>query len=113
VWAANNVRATEKAIRDSGLGLNPMPEGNTIRIPLPDLTEERRADLKKVAGKYAESARVAVRNVRKDGMDQIKKSDATEDEQKQQSDEVQKLTDDYVAKVDTMLSDKESDIMTV
>jgi ribosome recycling factor len=113
VWDANNVRATEKAIRDSGLGLNPMPEGNTIRIPLPDLTEERRADLKKVAGKYAESARVAVRNVRKDGMDQIKKSDATEDEQKQQSDEVQKLTDDYVAKVDTMLSDKESDIMTV
>ena len=113
VWDANNVRATEKAIRDSGLGLNPMPEGNTIRIPLPDLTEERRADLKKVAGKYAEAARVAVRNVRKDGMDQIKKSDATEDEQKQQSDEVQKLTDDYVAKVDVMLSDKESDIMTV
>ena len=113
VWDANNVRAAEKAIRDSGLGLNPMPEGNTIRIPLPDLTEERRADLKKVAGKYAEAARVAVRNVRKDGMDQIKKSDATEDEQKQQSDEVQKLTDDYVSKVDMMLSDKEKDIMTV
>lgn len=113
VWDAGNVKATEKAIRDAGLGLNPMPEGNTIRIPLPDLTEERRADLKKVAGKYAEAARIAVRNIRKDGMDQIKKSDATEDEQKQQEGEVQKLTDDFVAKIDKLLADKESDIMKV
>jgi len=113
VWDASNVKAVEKAIRDSGLGLNPMPEGNTIRIPLPDLTEERRADLKKVAGKYAEAARVAVRNIRKDGMDSIKNGDGTEDDQKRQSDEVQKLTDDYVSKIDKILSDKESDIMTV
>ena len=113
VWDASNVKATEKAIRDAGLGLNPMPEGNTIRIPLPDLTEERRADLKKVAGKYAEAARIAVRNIRKDGNDQIKKSDATEDEQKQLEGDVQKLTDDYVSKIDKLLSDKESDIMTV
>lgn len=113
VWDEGNVKATEKAIRDAGLGLNPMPEGSTIRIPLPDLTEERRQDLKKVAGKYAEAARISVRNIRKDGMDQIKKSDATEDEQKQQEGEVQKLTDDYVSQIDKLLADKESDIMTV
>ena len=113
VWDSSNVKAVEKAIRDAGLGLNPMPEGNTIRIPLPDLTEERRAELKKVAGKYAEAARIAVRNIRKDGMDQIKKSDDSEDAQKQYEGEVQKLTDDYVAKIDKMLSEKESDIMKV
>ncbi|MGH1398344.1 MAG: ribosome recycling factor [Alphaproteobacteria bacterium] len=113
VWDAGNVRAAEKAIRDSGLGLNPMPEGNTIRIPLPDLTEERRADLKKVAGKYAEAGRVAIRNVRKDGMDSIKKGDASEDEKKQYEGEVQDLTDEFIKKVDKLLSDKESDIMTV
>jgi len=113
VWDAGNVKAAEKAIRDAGLGLNPMPEGNTIRIPLPDLTEERRQDLKKVAGKYAESARIAIRNVRKDGMDSIKNGDEPEDMQKKLSDDVQKLTDDIVKRVDSMLSDKESDIMTV
>lgn len=113
VWDVGNVKAAEKAIRDCGLGLNPMPEGTTIRIPIPDLTEERRADLKKVAGKYAEAARIAVRNVRKDGMDAIKKGDEPEDEQKRLSDEVQKLTDDIIKRIDTMLSDKESDIMTV
>lgn len=113
VWDSGNVKATEKAIRDAGLGLNPMPEGNTIRIPLPDLTEERRVELKKIAGKYAETARIAVRNVRRDGMDEIKASDATEDEQKRQSDEVQKLTDEMVKRVDDMLAEKESDIMKV
>lgn len=113
VWDQNNVGAVEKAIRDAGLGLNPMPEGNNIRIPIPDLNEERRAELVKVAGKYAESARIAVRNVRKDGMDAVKKSDATEDEQKRLSDEVQKLTDDAVKVIDTALADKEKDIMTV
>ena len=113
VWDAGNVKAVEKAIRDAGLGLNPMPEGNTIRIPIPDLTEERRADLKKVAGKYAEAARIAVRNVRKDGMDAIKSGDGTEDDQKRDSDAVQKLTDDVIKRIDTLLSDKESDIMTV
>lgn len=113
VWDQNNVHAVEKAIRDSGLGLNPMPEGNNIRIPLPDLTEERRAELSKIAGKYAESARVSVRNVRRDGMDEIKKDDFPEDEAKRLQDEVQKLTDDAIKRVDDALADKEKDIMTV
>ena len=113
VWDSGLVRATEKAIRDSGLGLNPMPEGNTIRIPLPDLSEERRKELQKIAGKYAENARISVRNVRRDGMDMIKKSDATEDDQKRESDEVQKLTDEMIARIDKMLADKEVDIMKV
>jgi len=113
VWDAGNVKAVEKAIRDAGLGLNPMPEGTTIRIPIPDLTEERRADLKKVAGKYAEAARIAVRNVRKDGMDGIKSGDGTEDDQKRDSEDVQKLTDDIIKRIDVLLTDKESDIMTV
>ena len=113
VWDAGNVGAVDKAIRDAGLGLNPMPEGTNIRIPLPDLNEERRAELSKVAGKYAETARVAIRNVRKDGMDSIKKGDESEDEQKRLQDEVQKLTDDAIKKVDQTLADKEKDIMTV
>lgn len=113
VWDAANVKAVEKAIRDAGLGLNPMPEGTTIRIPLPDLTEERRQDLKKVAGKYAEASRVAIRNVRKDGMDSIKNGDEPEDTQKKLFDDVQKLTDDVIKRVDAMLLEKESDIMTV
>lgn len=113
VWDNSLVKATEKAIRDSGLGLNPMPEGQTIRIPLPDLSEERRKELQKVAGKYAEAARVSVRNVRRDGMDAIKKGGASEDLQKNQSDDVQKLTDEAIKKIDAMLSDKEKDIMKV
>lgn len=114
VWDANAAPATEKAIRDSGLGLNPQREGNVIRIPLPDLNEERRTELSKVAGKYAEAARVAVRNVRRDGMDSIKNSDdMSEDEQKRESDVVQKLTDEMIAKIDSILVDKEKDIMTV
>ncbi len=117
VWDGSAVKSVEKAIRDSGLGLNPMPDGNNIRIPIPDLNEERRQELVKVAGKYAESARIAVRNVRRDGMDTIKKlekgGDITEDDSKKLSDDVQKLTDEAVKKVDSMLSDKEKDIMTV
>ncbi len=113
VWDNGLVKATEKAIRDSGLGLNPMPEGSTIRIPLPDLSEERRKELQKVAGKYAEAARISVRNVRRDGMDSIKKSTAPEDLQKNQSDEVQKMTDEIIKKVDAMLVEKEKDIMKV
>lgn len=117
VWDAGLVKATEKAIRDAGLGLNPQPEGNTIRIPIPDLNEERRAELSKIAGKYAESARVSVRNVRRDGMDALKKmekdGDISEDEHKRMTDEVQKLTDEKIQKIDTMLSDKEKDIMQV
>lgn len=117
VWDAGNVKAVEKAIRDAGLGLNPMPEGNNIRIPIPDLNEERRTELTKVAGKYAETARISVRNVRRDGMDALKKSEKdneiSEDERKRYENEVQKLTDDMVGKIDQMLSDKEKDIMTV
>ena len=117
VWDASLVKAVEKAIRDAGLGLNPQPEGNVIRVPVPELNEERRAELAKVAGKYAEDARIAVRNVRRDGMDSVKKAekdgDITEDDQKHYSDDIQKLTDEMVQKIDTMLSDKEKDIMTV
>ena len=117
VWDTSAVRSVEKAIRDAGLGLNPMPDGNNIRIPIPDLNEERRQELTKVAGKYAESARVAVRNVRRDGMDSVKKmekdGDISEDDMKRLSDDVQKLTDDAIKQVDSMLADKEKDIMTV
>lgn len=114
VWDATNTPMVEKSIRNSGLGLNPMAEGTLIRIPMPELNEERRAELTKVAGKYAEQARVAIRNVRKDGMDQIKADkDLPEDDQKRQSDEVQKLTDDHIKQVDSLLSDKEKDIMAV
>ena len=117
VWDGSAVKAVEKAIRDSGLGLNPMPDGNNIRIPIPDLNEERRQELSKIAGKYSETARIAVRNVRRDGMDSIKKmekdGDITEDDLKRFSDEIQKLTDDKIKDIDKMLSDKEKDIMTV
>ena len=113
IWDAGNVKAAEKAIRDAGLGLNPMPEGNNIRIPIPDLNEERRSELTKIAGKYAENTRISVRNVRKDGMDTVKKDDLPEDEEKRLQDEVQKLTDEAIKKIDTMLADKEKDIMTV
>lgn len=113
VWDANNVGAVEKAIRESGLGLNPMPEGNNIRLPIPDLNEERRAELVKIAGKYAEASRISVRNVRKDGMDEVKKDDYPEDEEKRLQEEVQKLTDEAIKQVDTLLAEKEKDIMTV
>ena len=114
VWDGNNTPAVEKAIRNSGLGLNPMAEGTLIRIPMPELNEERRRELTKVAGKYAEQSRIAIRNIRKDGMDAIKADDdLPEDDSKRQSDEVQKLTDDHIKQVDTLLSDKEADIMAV
>lgn len=113
VWDKSSVAAVEKAIRNSGLGLNPMPEGTMIRVPVPELNEERRQELGKVAGKYAEQARVSVRNIRRDGMDQIKKADLPEDESKRVSDEVQKLTDELIKKIDGMLADKEKDIMTI
>lgn len=114
VWDAGNAKAVEKAIMEAGLGLNPQTEGATIRLPIPDLTEERRKELSKVASKYAESARIAIRNVRRDGMDAVKKDDdLSEDEQKRLSDEVQKLTDDAVKTVDELLVTKEKDIMTV
>lgn len=115
VWDATISKNVEKAIRESGLGLNPQAEGNVIRVPVPQLNEERRKELTKVAGKYAEGARVAVRNIRRDGMDGIKamKGEVSEDDQKRLSDEVQKLTDGYIAQIDKMLVDKEKDIMTV
>lgn len=117
VWDAGLTKNVEKAIRDAGLGLNPQPEGSTIRIPVPELNEERRQELVKVAGKYAEQARVSVRNIRRDGMDSLKKmekdGDISEDEQKRLSDEVQKLTDEYVGKIDTLLAEKEQDVMKV
>lgn len=114
VWDASIAGKVDKAIRNSGLGLNPQTEGSTLRIPVPELNEERRVELQKVAGKYAEQARISVRNVRRDGMDSIKKDkDMSEDEQKRKSDEVQKLTDEMIAKIDKMLSEKEQDIMVI
>lgn len=116
VWDGGTVKAVEKAIRDANLGLNPAPDGNLIRIPVPALTEDRRKDLVKVAGQYAESARVAVRNIRRDGMEALKKMKAdgqSEDENKKLGEDVQKLTDDYVKKIDVLLVEKEKDIMTV
>ncbi len=114
VWDRSLVSAVEKAIRDSGLGVNPIVEGTSIRIPIPALTQERRIELKKVAGKYAEHARVAVRNVRREGMEAIKKAkDLSEDDQKRLHDQVQKLTDESVMHVDEALAAKEIEIMQV
>jgi ribosome recycling factor len=116
VWDSGTVKAVEKAIRDAGLGLNPAPDGNLIRVPIPELNQDRRKELTKIAGQYAESARVAVRNIRRDGMEVLKKEKAngqSEDENKRLGEDVQKLTDEYVKKIDTMLADKEKDIMTV
>ena len=117
VWDKGLVTPTAKAIRDAGLGLNPQPDGQTIRIPLPELTTERRDELAKLASKYAEGARVAVRNVRRDGMDSLKKAEKdkkiSEDEHRQKSDEVQKLTDRYVKQVDETTATKEKEIKTV
>lgn len=117
VWDKGQVAATEKAIRESSLGLNPMAEGQLIRIPLPELNEERREELVKVAGGYAEQARIAVRNVRRDGMDQIKKaekdSDISQDDAKLYSDEVQELTDKFITVIDETLVTKEAEIRQV
>ena len=117
VWDKSMVQKVEKAIRDSGLGINPQLNGTIIMLPIPELNEERRRDLTKVAGTYAENARVSVRNVRRDGMEQVKgwdkKSEISEDEAKQAEVEIQKLTDQYVKQVDVALVDKEKDIRTV
>jgi len=114
VWDMNNAQAVEKAIRESGLGLNPQAEGALIRVPVPELNEERRKELTKVAGQYAEAGRVAVRNVRRDGMDGIKKDgDLSEDDKKRLEKDVQELTDAKIKIVDEMLASKEQDIMTV
>jgi len=114
VWDAGLAKAVEKAIRDAGLGLNPQPDGQLIRVPVPELSQERRVELVKIAGKYAESARIAVRNVRRDAMDEIKKQKTgSEDEQKSQSEKVQKLTDDCIKKIDETLAHKEKEISHV
>lgn len=117
VWDAGLVKSVEKAIQDADLGLNPMADGQLVRIPLPDLSEERRKELAKLAGKYAETARVAIRNVRRDGMETLKKQEKegeiSEDEHKRLSTEIQKLTDKHIGVIDSQLSDKEKDILTI
>jgi len=117
VWDKGMVKAVEKAIMDAGLGLNPQADGQMVRIPIPPLNEERRKELAKVAGKYTEEARIAVRNVRRHGMDELKKAekdgDISEDEHRQYSDEIQKMTDANIAKIDETLAHKEEEIMQV
>ena len=115
VWDRGNVGPVEKAIRNAGLGINPITDGQMIRLPIPELTEERRKELAKLAGQYAEKARVAVRNVRRDGMDALKtdekKHEISEDEHKRHSVEVQKLTDTVIADIDAAAHSKEQEIL--
>ncbi len=115
VWDKSNVGPVDKAIRSAGLGLNPIMDGQTLRIPIPDLTEERRKELAKLAGQYAEKARVAARNVRRDGMDNLKtdekKGVISEDDRKRRETEVQKLTDSTIADIDAAAASKEKEIL--
>ena len=117
VWDKTMVGAVERAIRDSGLGLNPMTDGQTVRVPIPILTEERRKELARTAHRYAEGCRVSVRGVRRDGMEQIKnfekKHEIGEDVARTWQDDVQKLTDQYIKRIDETLADKEKDIKQV
>ncbi len=117
VWDRGVVKAVDKAIREAGLGLNPQTEGQTIRLPMPELTQERRKELTKVAHKYAEAAKISVRNVRRDGMEGLKKAEKkgeiTEDEHRRLSTEIQTKTDEHVKKIDDMLAQKEQEIMKV
>ena len=117
IWDKANVAAVEKAIRDSDLRLNPVVEGQLLRIPIPDLNEERRHELVKVAHKYAEQARIAVRHVRRDGMEHSKREekdgDLSQDELHVLSDKVQKQTDDHIAEIDSLLAAKETEILQV
>ena len=117
VWDKTMVGAVEKAIRESTLGLNPMTDGNTVRVPLPELNEERRRDLVKVANQYAENARIAIRHVRRDGMETLKQLEKDgeygQDESRTESELVQKQTDEFIARVDTLLADKEQEILQV
>jgi len=116
VWDRGLIAKVEKAIRESGIGINPVSDGPLIRLPIPELNEERRKQLTKVAAGYAENAKVAIRNIRRDGMDQIKKARAAgmgEDDQKMWSDEVQELTDKAIAAVDRALEAKQAEIMQV
>ena len=116
-WEKNMVAKVEKAIRDSDLGLNPATHGELIRVPMPALTEERRRDLTKVVKHECENARVAIRNLRRDGnaalKDLVKKKECSEDEERRAQDEVQKLTDKYIAEVDKMYAQKETELMAI
>jgi ribosome recycling factor len=116
VWDKANVIPVEKGLSHANLGLNPIIDGQTLRLPLPDLTEERRRELAKLAGKYAENAKIAVRNVRRDGMEALKedekKKEISEDDRKRKEEEVQKVTDRFVAEVDNAAAAKEKEIMT-
>jgi ribosome recycling factor len=115
VWDRSNIQPVEKAIRSAGLGLNPVTDGQLIRLPIPDLTEERRKELAKLVGQYAEKAKVAVRNVRRDGMDQLKqdekKHEISEDEHKRLEGDVQKMTDDTIKDIDQLADAKEKEIL--
>lgn len=117
VWDKSMVKATEKAIRDAGLGLNPSPDGQNIRVPIPPLSEERRTELTKIAGKYSEQARVSVRNVRRDGMESLKRlekdGEINQDQHRQYSTEMQTLTDEHIKRIDEVLAAKEKEIMQV
>ena len=116
VWDKSNLIAVEKGIAHANLGLNPMIDGQTLRLPMPDLTEERRKELAKLAGQYAEKAKIAIRNVRRDAMERLKadekKKEISEDERKRLEDEVQKLTDSHVAQTDEAAAKKEQEILT-
>ena len=116
VWDRANVIPVEKGISHANLGLNPIIDGQTLRLPLPDLTQERRKELAKLAGQYAEKAKIAIRNVRRDGMEMLKedekKKDISEVEHKRLGDEVQKLTDRFIGDVDTVAAHKEKEILT-
>ena len=115
VWDKSNVSAVEKGIAKANLGLNPMTDGQTIRLPMPDLTEERRKDLAKLAGEYGEKGKIAVRNVRRDGMESLKadekKKEISEDERKRLEDEVQKMTDSHIADIDAAVEKKVQEIL--
>ena len=115
VWDKSGIGPADKAIRSAGLGLNPIVDGQTLRIPIPDLTEERRKELAKLAGQYAEKARIAVRNVRRDGMESLKADEKkgvySEDERKRHETEVQKMTDSTIAEIDAAASAKEKEIL--
>jgi ribosome recycling factor len=117
VWDRSLVGAVERAIRDSGLGLNPATDGQLVRVPIPMLSEERRVELTKIAGKYAEQARVAARNVRRDGMDELKRMERdhemSQDDHHLWADEIQQLTDDHIKAIDEALEQKESEILQV
>jgi ribosome recycling factor len=116
VWDRANVNPVEKGIAHANLGLNPIVDGQTLRLPIPDLTEERRKELAKLADQYGEKAKIAIRNVRRDGMEMLKedekKKDISEDEHKRLGEEVQKLTDRFIGEVDTAVEQKKKEILT-